>query len=128
MFNQKNISKPLILGFIISIITTFTFLVLFAFAAINLDFSNDILLALSLTSMNLGVFFGGFSSGKLSKEKGLVIGGINGLIFFMIVTLISLIFNEKAMTIVSLIKLITFIISSMIGGIIGVNFKRKRHF
>ncbi len=128
MFNNKSIVKPLCFGLIFSIIVTFIFMCIFAFMATNFDFSEDMLLILSLVSMTLGSMFGGFVAGKINKEKGFIIGAINGFVLFLIITLISLIFNQNSITIVTLIKLVTLVLSSMIGGVIGVNTTHKRHF
>lgn len=128
MFNSKLLIKPLIFGFIFSLITTLVFIIIFAITATNINLTDNTLLILSLTSMNLGCFIGGLTSGKISKEKGFIIGAINGFIVFLLITIISLILNKNSITIITLIKLITFTLSSMIGGVVGVNITNKRHF
>ena len=129
MFSDKKmLIKPLLFGLIFSILVTFMFLIIFAVAATNLNFDDNVLLTLSLISMNLGAFIGGLISGKITKEKGFIIGAINGFIVFLIFSLISVIFNPNSITIITLIKLITLTLSSMIGGVVGVNINNKIHF
>lgn len=120
--------KPLVFGFIASAITSILVIVVGAIAATNLTISDDGILIIALVSMSIGAFFGGLISAKLLKEKGLLIGALNGLVFFFITTIISFTVNMESMTIISLIKLILFVICSMIGGVIGVNTSKKRSF
>ncbi len=124
----NKIIKPLLLGLIFSIIITLIFLSISAIASTNLDLNDNAILALSLISANIGIFFGGFIAGKINKSKGYMIGALNGLICFIILTIISFVFNKNSMTTISLIKFITFVLSSLIGGILGVNFNKKRSF
>jgi putative membrane protein (TIGR04086 family) len=124
----NKIIKPLLLGLIFSIIITLIFLSISAIASTNLDLNDNAILTLSLISANIGTFFGGFIAGKINKSKGYMIGALNGLICFIILTIISFVFNKNSMTTISLIKLITFVLSSLIGGILGVNFNKKRSF
>lgn len=129
MFNNifsKNIIKPLIIGFIISIVVSFLAIIIFAVTATNIDISDDGLTVMSIISMINGAFAGGFVSAKVLKEKGLIIGAINGLLFFFIMTLISFIVSREPMSSISLIKILSFTIASMLGGIFGVNIKHKR--
>ena len=129
MFNNifsKNIIKPLIIGFIISIVVSFLAIIIFAVTATNIDISDEGLTVMSIISMIIGAFAGGFVSAKVLKEKGLIIGAINGLLFFFIMTLISFIVSREPMSSISLIKILSFTIASMLGGIFGVNIKHKR--
>ena len=129
MFNNifsKNIIKPLIIGFIISIVVSFLAIIIFAVTATNIDISDEGLTVMSIISMINGAFAGGFVSAKVLKEKGLIIGAINGLLFFFIMTLISFIVSREPMSSISLIKILSFTIASMLGGIFGVNIKHKR--
>ena len=120
--------KPLLFGVLTCFIVSGISTVICAIAATNLSVSDDGLLVMALVCMSIGAFFGGMVASKIFKEKGFLIGALNGLIFFFLSTIISFASNAGSMTAVSLIKLIIFILSSMIGGVIGVNVKRKRSF
>lgn len=126
--DSNKLIKPLSFGLIVSIIVTFIFLALSAFASSNLDLNDNAILILSLISTNIGVATGGFIAGKSNKSKGYLVGIINGIICFIVLTIISFLFSNESMTIISLIKLITFVLSSLTGGILGVNLNKKRSF
>jgi len=126
--SSNKLIKPLAFGLIVSIIVTFIFLAMSAIASTNLDLNDTANLVLSLISANLGVVVGGFVAGKLNKSKGYLVGAINGIIIFIILTVVSFFFSKESMTAISLIKLFTFVLSSIIGGILGVNFNKRRNF
>ena len=121
-------AKPLILGVIVSIISSLIIVAIFAIAATNIAVSDDAILVMAITSMAIGAFIGGIVSAKLYNEKGFLIGALNGAAFFLITTIISIAINPEALTLISIIKLLVFTLASMIGGVIGVNVTRKRKF
>lgn len=123
---EYGIIKPLIISLSVSVVSSLIFMLLGAVAVTNLNVGEDTVLIFAILSMSIGVFFGGFFGAKFYKKKGYLIGGLNGFFFFLIITLISLILNNSPITVISLFKLILFVISSIIGGIIGVNTSRKR--
>ena len=126
--SKNQIAKPLILGVIVSIISSLIIVAIFAIAATNIAVSDDAILVMAITSMAIGAFIGGIVSAKLYNEKGFLIGALNGAAFFLITTIISIAINPEALTMISIIKLLVFTLASMIGGVIGVNITRKRKF
>lgn len=124
--NKNSIFKPIIISVAVSVVISLILMIIGAIAITNINSSDDTILAVSITTMSIGVFFGGFIGAKIYKKKGYLIGGLNGFFFFLLITLISLILSSAPITIISLFKLILFIISSLIGGIVGVNTFRKR--
>ena len=126
--SKNQMAKPLILGVIVSIISSLIIVAIFAIAATNLAVSDDAILVMAITSMAIGAFIGGIVSAKLYNEKGFLIGALNGTAFFLITTIISIAINPEALTMISIIKLLVFTLASMIGGVIGVNITRKRKF
>lgn len=126
--SKNQMAKPLIIGIVVSLITSIAIIAICAIAVTNLSVSDDALLVMTLISMGLGAFIGGIVSAKIYKQKGFLIGALNGIAFFLITTIISIAVNPAAITIISLIKLLIFVLSSMIGGVIGVNINHKRSF
>lgn len=126
--SKNQMAKPLILGVIVSIISSLIIVAIFAIAATNIAVSDDAILVMAITSMAIGAFIGGIVSAKLYNEKGFLIGALNGAAFFLITTIISIAINPEALTLISIIKLLVFTLASMIGGVIGVNVTRKRKF
>lgn len=126
--SEYGILKPLAVSTAVSILCSLIFMLISAVAVTNLNASENTTLVLSIVSMSIGAFFGGIVCAKIYKKKGFLMGGLNGVVFFLLITVISLAVSSAPITVISLFKLILFIISSVIGGIVGVNTSRKRKF
>ena len=99
-----------------------TFLALLLFAAIMLIFNIDINMSSPLSSVALliGSGAGGYISAYKNKSKGFLCGLINAGITFLLIAVIGLILSRD-ITLMSLIHLAVTVLSSLIGGILGVN-------
>lgn len=124
--SKSTLIKPLIYGLISAVITSFIMMLIGALVVKNFDLDEIGVLIISLISMSTGAFVGGFIAAKINKQKGFLVGILNGIAFFILNTVLAFILNTDSMTIISVIKVILFVITSMIGGIIGVNYSRKR--
>ncbi|WP_170007788.1 TIGR04086 family membrane protein [Bacillus fonticola] len=67
------------------------------------------------------MFVGGFLAGGKSKQKGLLVGGITGFIFSTFVFAFQFLGLEGMFTVQQLIYHVCFIITAMMGGVLGVN-------
>lgn len=74
----------------------------------------------------IGSFCGGFSSARLMEEKGIICGGISGLLFFIIVWVSGAVLDISGTGTAAIIKALMMIISSSLGGIIGVNYIKRK--
>ncbi len=72
-------------------------------------------------SLGIGCFFASWFLGNKIAKRGIVIGILVGGVVFIIATLITLIINSGALSIHTLLRFVIFLLSSMIGAIIGVN-------
>ncbi|GIP16891.1 hypothetical protein J40TS1_25330 [Paenibacillus montaniterrae] len=69
-------------------------------------------------------FVGGFSAGKRASSKGWYYGGSLGIIYGLIVILISFLATDVSLSLHSLILLLTVLAAGAFGGIIGVNLRK----
>jgi putative membrane protein (TIGR04086 family) len=118
--------KPIISGLIIGALVI---TILFVFFALMMSFNILPLSSaniISSISISVGAFFAGFISAKKLTKNGLLIGLICGFIMFLLFTLIGMAAFKSAPNTASLIRLLLFIISGAIGGIIGVGSADKR--
>ena len=115
--------KGIVLGVLVNI------LLLLIFAAVILLADIDRAFAQPLSSIALGV--GGFAAAIYTAKKiggkGYLVGLIIGLLSFVVVTLIGLIINKNGLTKASVFRFIISFLSSVIGGIIGVNKKTQKY-
>ena len=96
------------------------------FSALLLFFNIDRAYAtpFSTISVSGGCYIASYYVAKKLESKGYLYGIIIGAAVFVLITLISLIFGNN-FSINTLFHFIIIIISSIIGGIMGVNFKKR---
>ncbi len=78
----------------------------------------------AIASICIGGFVGGYITARINKNMGMAVGAICGLAVFLIFLGTGAIFGSK-LGIVSLIRGIAAVIAGALGGVLGVN-KRKR--
>lgn len=77
---------------------------------------------------SVAVFLGGLLASAFIKEKGLLCGAVCGAAFILSIGLITFILYQSEFNLGSVGKLAAILISGCIGGILGVNRKKKVKF
>lgn len=77
-------------------------------------------------SMAIGSFLSGWFAAKKLEKNGLLVGLICGAALFLLFTIIGLAAFGETPQISTLIRLVIFVISAAIGGILGVGNSNKR--
>lgn len=114
----KYLAKGVILAYIITIILMLIFSLLLTFTSIGED---------KITLLNTIVMIASISLGSVYvtrkvKEQGWVNGGLVGIIYYLILIIIGLIFLKTMIVdIFSISKLVISGITGIIGGMIGIN-------
>lgn len=107
---------------------TATIIALFVVAAFVMDKLNVPLTLIPVVSTiagALGSFVASFVVCKIIRKKGMLIGFLCGLVLCLIIFIAGNIFSEISLGIGALSKIFAIIIASVIGGVLGVNSKRK---
>lgn len=122
-FFKGHSTKPayILTGVLIGLAVIVISMLVFAAAIYFLNLDRTYSVPLSTVSLALGSLLAAYSVARKSESKGYLIGTIVGLISFALVTVISLIINKTGLTINTLFHFIIIVLSSAIGGIIGVN-------
>lgn len=115
-----------ILGFSIGVITALVFIALFALVMYLSGAAFKYAPVFATLSVGAGCFAAAFFTAKRQGKRGLLVGAVIGGITFILITLISLIINSGGVTLNTLFHFIILMLSSLIGGIAGVN-KGKSH-
>lgn len=82
--------------------------------------------AMASIALAIGGFTSGFISAKKHGKNGLVVGALCGTLLFIIFTLIGLAAFKSSPGGATLIRLLIFLTSSSVGGIVGVGNGSKR--
>ena len=125
-FDFRTLVKPVLAGLILGAVVTFLMLMLLAVLLSAKDFPASAAVALSSIAAGIGAFFAGFLSARIVGHKGLLVGFITGIMLYLIITLISLAASAGDFTILSVVKLAIVLLASIIGGVCGVNTRKRR--
>jgi len=122
MDNTINIFKGIISSILITLILLFIFATVLTYS--NIQESTIPIVTIVITAIS--IFIGSsISTIKISKN-GILNGGIIGFIYIFLLYIISSIIQTGfSLNIYSIFMIIAAILAGMIGGIIGVNIKRK---
>ncbi|WP_374722391.1 TIGR04086 family membrane protein [Peribacillus tepidiphilus] len=103
--------------FILAIVSSLIFSILLRFSSLNESSLKYVVMAISF----LSIFMGGFISGGKGKKQGWLLGGGTGLLYTSIVFLFQYLGHDHLFSLKEWIYYACFILTSMMGGILGVN-------
>ena len=124
----ENKYSVFIKAFIIEAIITAVGVLVFAVIMYFLDAGYEYSAVFATVSLAIGCFLGSFYAAKKFGQKGLLNGAIVGIITFAIILVVSLIVDKGAVTVNTLFHLIIFMLSSVIGGVLGVNKAQNKKY
>lgn len=129
VFNNNNDNKIIafFLGGIVGIIITLIIMFIFSAVIIFLNIDRAYAVPFATISIGIGSFFAGKITGRKLCNKGYLVGLVIGLITFLTITLLSLILGNS-LSINTIFHFVIILLSSIIGGITGVNYKKNKKY
>ncbi|MBC8584353.1 TIGR04086 family membrane protein [Youxingia wuxianensis] len=121
----KRFIRPITYGIIAGAIACFLLLIIMSVIMGFKDMPQAVVSVVSLITFIFGGFTAGFVSAAYSREKGLLLGLVCGGCLFCILSLANLAFDGSGFGIIALSKLAAVLFASALGGVVGVN-KRKK--
>ena len=118
---ESNKTKIIILSAVIGVIVTAVFIFIFAAVMYFAELDKMYSVIFATVSVALGCFAAAYTAAQKNKSKGFLIGIIVGGVAFSVILLISLIADKGAVGINTLFHFIIFMLSSVVGGVMGVN-------
>ena len=118
MENIKNIFKGVGISLTVTLVALLIFSLVLTYTAVGENTISPVIIVITAIS----ILFGSSISTKSIKKNGMVNGGLIGLIYLLILYLISSILNWKfGLNLQSLVMILVGIAFGILGGIIGVN-------
>lgn len=104
-----------------------TFFMLCAFALLMSvrDLPHSAVSPMSILAVAAGTILAGYCCARILRERGLLWGLCCGTVFFLLAFFCELMLLGQPVGILALYKFIIYAASGMIGGVLGVNYKRK---
>lgn len=104
-----------------------TFLILCVFSALMSvrDLPHSAVVPISILAVAAGAVFSGWCCAKINREKGLLWGLCCGTVLYLLAFFCELMLLGQPIGILALYKYIIYAASGMIGGVLGVNQRRR---
>lgn len=117
---------PELYGLLSAFIAAVLLLVLFSAVMAAKDIPSSLITPFACISISIGAFFGGMIASKSIHSHGLMMGAVNGVLFFLFLYVIGLIMRQVDLNTMLLLKIILSVVFGAVGGVLGVNVKHKR--
>ncbi len=118
-------SKLLCMGTMAGVVMTSIVLLLSALVMSRVDLPQSAVPLLSTGALMIGSFVAGYVSAWLIRSNGLVWGLLCGFLIFFVCMFCELFLMQGEVGELALYKMAICAVASMIGGVLGVNKKRK---
>lgn len=122
--DKNGVTLKIIKGSIISIVISAILLCIYASVLSYTTVSETTMQPVIIVITGVSILIGSSISSINIKKQGMINGGIVGLIYMLILYIVSSLISMRfELNVHSIIMLITGIVAGMLGGIIGVNLK-----
>ena len=122
----KRFLRPVIIGAVVGALCCTLLLAVMAAIVASQDIPKAAITPMAIVAAAAGAFFGCFAAARIAREKGLLIGGACGLLLFILVALAGFAFLKEIRGAYILVKLAVMLVLSALGGVIGVNLRKRR--
>lgn len=124
--NLKKLAASVFIGAGIGILSLAILIFLMAAALVIGDIPAFLLSPLTVIILAFGGLTGGFAAARLFGEKGFLCGAFSGMVFFLTAWIAGAVFENFGFGTAAAIKAAMIIISGSLGGIIGVNYIKRK--
>ena len=123
--NVTKFSRALAVSVGAGVVATFLILSLFAALMTVRDLPHSAVVPMSILGVAAGTILAGYCCARILRERGLLWGLGCGTVIFLLAFFCELMLLGQPVGILALYKYIIYAASGMIGGVLGVNKKRR---
>ena len=117
--------RPITMGVLVGTVVCAVLLLVFSVVLASRSVPQGLIGPMAIFALSIGAFSSGFCSARIARAKGLLFGAACGVIITVLVMTASMIGGSE-LGIPALLKTAFILFSSMIGGVLGVNARRRR--
>ncbi len=121
-----NRKKSIIMGAFFGIAVTAMFVLIFAGVMLLFKIDRAYASVFATISVSAGAFVSAYYCARKIGSKGYLLGILTGLIYFFVVTVISLIITKGEISSNTAFHFVIITLSATVGGIFGVNRKKTK--
>lgn len=123
--NVAKLSRAVALSVAVGVVLSFLLLCAFAALMSVRDLPHSAVVPMSILAVAAGTILSGYCCARILRERGLLWGLGCGTLIFLLAFFCELMLLGQPIGILALYKYIIYAASGMIGGVLGVNQKRK---
>ncbi len=112
----------------VELIVTAVFVILFAVLMLTVSSTLGFASVFATVSLAMGCLAASYAIAKYTGEKGWLYGLLVGGVTFLIVLSVALLMNHGSLTMTTPFRFLILVLSSLIGGVIGVNRAHHRTY
>ena len=117
--------RPVLVGVAVGLIGCIGLLMLMALIVQSVDVPRAAILPLAIVAAAIGAFLAGLTAAAVAGQKGLLLGAACGLVLWLLILLAGVARYEGVSGGNALIKLAAFLLAGGIGGVLGVNMRKR---
>jgi putative membrane protein (TIGR04086 family) len=118
---QERISSPILAGLVAAVLVMLAGVLVFSLILAGTGVTEDSVPAFVMIIHGLALLCGGYTAGRKKGTKGWSIGGLLGIIYWLMILLIGYLSIDAAIGQDTLITAAICLASGALGGIVGVN-------
>lgn len=118
--------RPVLIGTVAGVLCCLAVLLMFALLMAARDVPQSAVTPMAVTAAAVGAFFGGFISARAAGSRGLAYGAATGALIFLLIVIAGFSFLQDIRGWYAVIKLLVIVISASLGGVYGVNIRRRK--
>ena len=118
-------AKPVLIGVAAGAVGCLVLLLVFAAILAAQDIPQAAVTPMAVAAAAIGAFVGGFVAARIAKTRGILFGALCGLILYLLVMASGFAVLRDIRGTYAVVKLALMVVSAAVGGILGVNFRRR---
>ena len=117
--------RPVAWGLLVGAVLCVVLLLVCSLILATQDIPQAAVTPLALVAAAAGALCGGFVAARIANENGWLLGAICGCLLYVLIALAGLIFLQGVQGEAVLLKLAVLVACGAVGGILGVNLRRR---
>ena len=121
----KRVLRPVVIGTVIGAGGCLLILLLMAAVMASSDIPKAAVTPMAVVAAAIGAFISGIVAARISREKGLMLGAVCGLLLYLLVMLAGFAVLREIRGAYAVVKLAVMIGCAALGGVLGVNMGKR---
>ena len=117
--------RPVLVGVAVGLIGCVGCLMLAALLVRSVDVPRAAILPLAIAAAAIGAFLAGLTAAVVAGQRGLLLGAVCGLLLWLVILLAGVARYTGVSGGTALIKLAALVLAGGIGGVLGVNMRKR---